>query len=500
DVMTGQTTPPPTSTPPTTPPTTPPPPPPPPPTGAATIDDSVTTGSNSFAYTGSSWTNCGNCNSAAYQGSYHYGYATADKVTFTFNGTQAKVYGFKEPAGGIATVSVDGGASVDVNYYAAKQTLTNVYSSPVLASGQHKVTFTVSGRKTSGTSPTINIDRADVMTGQTTPPPTSTPPTTPPPTTTPPTTTPPPTSTPPTSTPPPTSGRWLSGGGGQGDLIANGSVAAWRGDPLDVVTTWSDNSAVNAENMWQFTAASGELRNWGGDVDIAVGAIWSGNTWAQAASGGMDATWSAILNKGKQVMTGNRADNVMYIRFAHEMNGNWYTHSVKAADIANFKAAWIRFYNLKQAIFPQAKLVFGTNGNTSGQSYDWRSLWPGDRYVDVYSTDWYSNHWKMSGNSTGVKVDSYGAPVGLESHRAFAQAHGVPLAISEWGDNWNETGDSPAYIQDMHNFFVANGGTGAGKVLYEDLFNNIQGDHQFDLFPKSASKSPLASAKYAELW
>ncbi|MGS0685713.1 hypothetical protein ACVBEQ_11320 [Nakamurella sp. GG22] len=448
------------------------------------VDDKVTSGTNSFSYTGLSWTNCGGCNATAYQNSFHYGYTTGDKAVFTFYGSQARIHGYKELAGGIAAVSVDGRATTDIDYYAGTQTPATIFTSPVLPVGRHSISITVTGRKSAGLSPTINIDRAEVYTAPVAA------------TTGNPTTTPPPITTTP-STP---QGTWLSGAGGQGDLIANGSFGQWRGDPLDIVTTWSENTADNARNMWQFTASNGELRTWNGDVDLAIGAIWAGNSWAQAASGGMDSTWSAVLNTGKRVMTGNRADNTMYIRFAHEMNGNWYSHSVAAGDVANFRLAWIRFYNLKQAIFPQAKLVFGTNGDTSGQSYDWRTLWPGDKYVDVYSTDWYSNHWKRSGNSTGIKADGYGAPVGLESHRKFAQDHGVPMGISEWGINWNETGDAPAYIQQMHDFFVAHAGSGPGNIRYENVFNNIQGNHQFDLFPVSGSKSPKSAEKYSQLW
>ena len=131
----------------------------------ATVDDAVTAGTNKFVYTGSSWQNCGGCNGSAYQGAYHYGYTTGDKVVFTFSGTQATLYGFKEPPGGIGSFAVDGGAAVDVDFYAATQSLSAVFTTPVLVSGTHTVTLTVTGRRASGVSPTVNVDKADVSGG-----------------------------------------------------------------------------------------------------------------------------------------------------------------------------------------------------------------------------------------------------------------------------------------------------------------------------------------------
>ncbi len=135
------------------------------PTLSATVDDSVTSGTNKFSYTGS-WVNCGGCNPPAYNNGFRYAYTTGNSFTLTFTGTQAKIFGVKEPVGGIATVSIDGGTAVDVDYYASSQSIKNVYTTPVLAHGTHTVKFTVSGRKNAASSsPTINIDKAEIYVG-----------------------------------------------------------------------------------------------------------------------------------------------------------------------------------------------------------------------------------------------------------------------------------------------------------------------------------------------
>lgn len=167
-------------------------------TPSATVDEAVTSGTNRFTYTGT-WVSCGGCNPGAYNNSFKYSGATGATVTFTFSGTQAVLYGYKEKWGGIAGVSVDGGASTDLDFYAPNQLLTAVYTSPSLAAGVHTVKLTVTGRSTGG-SRTINVDKADVFTVSA-PPTTTTTTTTAPTTTTPPTTTAPPTTTTTTTVP-----------------------------------------------------------------------------------------------------------------------------------------------------------------------------------------------------------------------------------------------------------------------------------------------------------
>ena len=241
-------------------------------------------------------------------------------------------------------------------------------------------------------------------------------------------------------------------------------------------------------------------------MDWACGAIWSadGDTWAGAASGAMDAKWTNVLTNIKNRWTA-KSRGTCYIRFAHEMNGNWFDWSVGSGDIGNFKAAWIRFRNLQQSIFPAARLVFGTNGNTSGQSYDWRTLWPGDQYVDVYATDWYAGHYKISVVNGNNPYDGFGGPQGLYAHRQFADDHGKPFGISEWGvDHLYGTGDDPNYIQYVHDFGAAYGGTGAGNLLYEAYFNLSQGySNDFQLFypgQGDSSTNPDAALRYRQIF
>lgn len=246
-------------------------------------------------------------------------------------------------------------------------------------------------------------------------------------------------------------------------------------------------------------------------MDYAMNAfpdnIGSSQNWAGAASGAYDAHWTTIIKNLKSAW-GSRAASNMYIRFAHEMNGNWYGHSVPPAQVQNFKAAWVRISNIVKANFPGAKLVWSVNHDNSW-SYSMTDLWPGDSYVDVVSMDSYNNYpWCSTAASCTAKFNltQNGGPAGLETLRQFAQAHGKPFAVSEWANAAVNAGggggDAPEFYVAFHSWLTAHGGTGAGQVLYEVMFNTQGfGDH-YEIFANGSSSKyePLSAAKYIQLW
>ena len=302
------------------------------------VDDAVTSGTNSFTYSGV-WVNCGACNSGAFSNSFRYSYSPGANATLSFSGTQATLYGYRERTGGIANVSVDNGPPVQVDYYSADQKLVEVYKSPVLKSGLHRLTLTVTGKRGAGVSPTINIDRAVIESGAGSLPPATAPPA----------------AAPPVDNPAtgPGAGRWMSGASGEG--VGNGKFGVWRGTTVPLAVTWSDISFDAAVNSYQFEPGA-EYGSWTGSADWAFGGIWAGDTWSAAASGAYDSRWSQILSNLKNKWQA-RQRGTLYIRFAHEMNGNWSNHSVSASDAKYFVTAWKRFYAIKQRVFPGARVT-----------------------------------------------------------------------------------------------------------------------------------------------
>ena len=284
---------------------------------------------------------------------------------------------------------------------------------------------------------------------------------------------------------------WLSGASGVG--TSDGSFGIWRGSPLQIVGTWSDNDA-NMVQFWPLRSGF-PLANWMKPVDEAIGAFDSGESWAAAAAGAYDSRWVVSLEKLASLRAGR---GTTYIRFAHEMNGNWYPWKVNTTNYKDFITAWQRFRGLQLTYFPTAKLVFSVNRESVGTGMDWRTFFPGAAYVDVMSVDYYNHYPYVAtdadwSNSVMV-VDAYRAPKGIGQHLAFAKSVGLPLAISEWGVMAN-TGDSPVFVKQMHDFFAANAGSGPGQVLYDIYFNVDQNNSNFSIYGPTV-KLPLAAAEY----
>jgi len=75
----------------------------------------------------------------------------------------------------------------------------------------------------------------------------------------------------------------------------------------------------------------------------------------------------------------------VYVRFGHEMNGDWYPWS---RDPANYVAAWRRMVDIfREAGADNARFVFSVNPSLFEPLATWeatvRRYWPGDEYVDL---------------------------------------------------------------------------------------------------------------------
>lgn len=312
-------------------------------------------------------------------------------------------------------------------------------------------------------------------------------------------------------------GFWKSGAS-LGNPPPVAEMEAWRGEPLAIAGSWSDNNTAQVE-LYSLTNKPGvfvgEYATWSKDMDLAVGAIdkWGGGneTWAAAAAGAYDARWTTSLNNLKAKWSASPR-GTLYIRFAHEMTLTSYGWAVGYNDRADFVTAWRRYRALQQQIMPEAKLVFCPNGDSTNCGFNWTDIWPGDAYVDVLGVDYY-NIWPRVTTAAEwdaqiLAYDSHGGPRGIERYRQFAEAHGKPLALPEWGNNGSVAegwGDAPVYTEKMYAFFKANAGSGPGQVLYEIWFNptsKLDGtggeNGKWEVWPFTIQ--PLTSAKYQEVY
>src|SRR5450759_1138105 len=286
------------------------------------------------------------------------------------------------------------------------------------------------------------------------------------------------------------SGSWLSGASCVG--ASDGSFGTWRGTPVAIAGTWA-NQGLNATQLYQLDSGS-EFGSWQLPLEIAISPFDSGGSWSAAASGSYDSNWNQSLTKLQAWVSSHPGPT--YVRFAWENTGDWYPWAVNSGNYSDFITGWRRFSGMQKSTCPTAKLVFNVNRDSHG-GFDWRQSFPGSQYVDVMSVDYYNQYpycgttgdWDGAVNST----DSYGAPIGLQQHLNFAASVGLPLCVSEWGGNADD-GDSPTYVQEMHDFFAANAGTGAGKILYEILFNSSDSPGQWQMYP--TTRMPNEAARY----
>jgi Glycosyl hydrolase family 26 len=293
------------------------------------------------------------------------------------------------------------------------------------------------------------------------------------------------------------SGVWLSGVSGPG--VVTGEVAEWRGRPIEIAGTWSDNNDAMVK-LYQLQPGE-EYGDWDRPMDLAIGAFGEGESWADAAAGAYDDRWRTSLTNLRDLWAGN--PETLYLRFAHEMNGDWYWWSVNEGNAEAFVEAWKRFRGLQQEILPEAELVFCVNRESVGTGMDWREMFPGAEYVDVFGVDYYNQHPYVDTaeefEASLDDVDGYGAPKGLAKHVEFAYEVGLPMAVPEWSGKASE-GDSPAFVEGMYDFFRANGGDGPGELLYEIQFNVPSHDDGVYVFYGEDSRMPESAATYQRLW
>jgi beta-mannanase len=245
--------------------------------------------------------------------------------------------------------------------------------------------------------------------------------------------------------------------------------------------------------------ASSTTRSPTGAASRWIGAIGEGETWAKAADGAYDRRWRRSLTE-LQRLWGDRS-GTLYIRFAHEMNGDWYPWAVNDENHEDFMAAWKRFRALQQEIFPASQLVFCLTRESVNSDIDWRETFPGPEYVDVLGVDYYNQYPYVDTadefDEAATELDEFGGPKGIQGYIDFAREQGLPLAVPEWGGNADE-GDAPAFIASMYEVFARDGGTGPGQVLNEIVFNVAGYDDAFQMFPDTAM--PNSTEQYRRLW
>ena len=129
------------------------------------------------------------------------------------------------------------------------------------------------------------------------------------------------------------------------------------------------------------------------------------------------------------------------LRFAHEMNGNWYPwdgahNGANASSAQKYKDAFIYIYNVRQALQADNVYLVWTPNSTNMPNEAWNSAsayYPGDQYVDWVGMDGYN--W---GNANWQSFDAIFSSI----YQELIALTSKPLLIGEFASD--ELGGSKA--------------------------------------------------------
>lgn len=186
--------------------------------------------------------------------------------------------------------------------------------------------------------------------------------------------------------------------------------------------------------------------------------------------------------------------NPVYIRFGHEMNGDWMSYSAGRAGgptATDFKAAWVRLVSRFRAV-GATNVEFVWSPNES----DWPAVagnrmedyWPGDAYVDVAGFDGYnwSSQLPRRGDGRWRSFDE----VVSGPYERISRFSGRPIWLCEFGTTEAVYGVDPtgaskaAWFRDM---FASTAFPRLTGIVYfsENDERDVQRDWRIDSSPES---------------
>jgi hypothetical protein len=131
---------------------------------------------------------------------------------------------------------------------------------------------------------------------------------------------------------------------------------------------------------------------------------------------------------------------------------------------------WARIVRAMRAV-PGADFLFDWTVNQYDQPIPLDSWYPGDDVVDIIGIDAYDSGIDNTALSPAQRWEQLSnEPDGLNAVAAFAQAHGKPMSIPEWGlvptGAQGGAGDDPAYVAGIASFIANN------DVIYSSYFEH----------------------------
>jgi hypothetical protein len=263
------------------------------------------------------------------------------------------------------------------------------------------------------------------------------------------------------------------------------AFGAWRGRPVDVVTTWT------ARQTWSdITTPLWTYSRWAGTPYTTVFGVApipenDGATLAGCANGDYNYHWTRFASTISAAGLANQS----IIRLGWEFTGDWYIW--QASDPAAFVSCWRQIYRTVEAIAPGLRWDWNVNRGPAQSLSNPADAYPGDAYVDYVGVDSYDIWPGATTEETWQR--QYSGPLGLKHWADFAAAHGKQLTVPEWGvypgtaQSGHNGGDNPFYIAKMYEFFRSLG----PRLGYESYFNETA-----PYYAGSLEQNPAAAAQY----
>ncbi len=186
----------------------------------------------------------------------------------------------------------------------------------------------------------------------------------------------------------------------------------------------------------------------------------------QIASGMWDSYITSFFNAAKNFLAGpdgvygTSDDRRLYIRFAHEANGNWYpwspAYSGSTDTPADYVNMWIHVVTMARNMgldSDHLQFMWNVNATDSGP-YTAEQLFPGNSYLNWVSIDGYNWGTSQSWSSWQTASQVFSNMIGRVRNLST-----LPLAIPEVGSvSYTSTGESvpakAAWINDLFTNFI----------------------------------------------
>jgi hypothetical protein len=288
------------------------------------------------------------------------------------------------------------------------------------------------------------------------------------------------------------SGDWLSGI--SGDAEDRAAVEKLRGVPAEVATTWADASG-SVSQLGQGSQFGAD--KWNKSLILALPPFPDGSSWEDTAAGKNDDYLRTTFQTAK-VKWGDR-DGQLFIEYGYEMNGYWMWWNAKAGQEDAVSKAFARARSIQAEEFPKALL--GVRFNHESNGYDGNSedlIAAVKSSIDFIGASYYNAYPPVATAAEfaerATMRDGGGGPKGIDTWLAAAKTAGLPIEFGEWAESAKD-GDSPAFIDGMHQTFQDNAGPGAGQVFAESYFQINKDDDNWRI---TSGRVPQSAQEYGK--